>query len=144
MKASVEQLTRRISEGQERLAEKAKKLASLKALLLDPDLSEYVAEFAPSGKNGTGKKQARNLSTSKRSVPNATGLRAAIQALSFKAPFTVAEAIKALIAQDFDFRGREPEQAVRDSLYVLAKEKKGIRLATKGWGGKPNQYEKTT
>ncbi len=138
----VEQIAQRIGEQQEKLNEKAKKLASLKALMLDPDLSEYLANIAELAKGTNGTRGAASRSAAP--APNTTGLRAQIRALELlPVPFTVEDVVRALKAREFDFDGRRPEQAVRDSLYMMAKKKKGIRLVKKGQGGEPNQYEKT-
>jgi hypothetical protein len=131
---SVEQVVRRISEVQQ-------KLQTLKTLLVDPDLAEYVQGIS---KNGAARIAAKTKArvAPKKATPNANGLRSAILDLNFQSQFTVEDVVRLLQQQKFDFEERKPESAVRDSLYVLAKKQKGIRLAKKGRGGSKNFYEK--
>jgi hypothetical protein len=121
------QLDRTISETQSKLA----KLEKLRALLTDPEIG-----YTEPSSNGN----SRRSSTKK--APNANGLRSAILDLNFLTPFTVSEVVKTLQNKNFDFDGRDPEHAVRDALYVMAKNRIGVKRTKQGTGGQPSVYEK--
>ncbi|SRR6266567_859732 len=137
MPLTLAQLDRTISETQSKLA----KLEKLRALLLDPEIG-----YAEPSSNGNSRHSSTKKPTLRAATgappPNANGLRSAILDLNLLAPFTVRDVVQCLQSTNFDFERRDPEHAVRDALYVMAKKHIGVRCAKRGTGGKPSLYEK--
>lgn len=122
----------------QRLSEVQRKIENLKSLLVDPDLAEYVRALSA---NGTSPIRAE----AHKSPPSARkpeGLKWTLHATPLPEFFTVAQAVKALTDAKFDFKGRDPNRAVLDCLYVSARKQSGFRLARKAQGGEPNMYAK--
>lgn len=115
---SVEQIDRRIRDHERQISE----LRALRAGIL-----RYA-------ENGNG----NSIQRFPRLAPNTTGLKAAILALNLPSRFSVDDVTSGLKTKGFDFAARNPKDAVRDCLYVLAKKKRGIRR------GGDNLYEKTS
>lgn len=125
---------------------RAEKVQELNALLQDPDISDYVsklfgeplavmpkpASHAANG-NGNGSKLAHLTVTP------------AVRVIADLLPnrFLIQDAVKTMQDGGFDFGKRDPVPAVRDAVYLLCRGEKPIfRVAVKGEGGKPNQYER--
>ncbi len=127
----------------DKISERQAKLESLKKLLLDPDLADFARALSENGdKRGTGPSSRLKQRPGNRSTPNANGIRAAILGLSLPSQFTPAQVLEGLKKRGFKF-DREPIGAVRDSLYVMAKKARGIRLVRKFDSEHPNLYERT-
>lgn len=124
---SVEQVDQKIREHERQIEE----LRSVRAAIL-----KYAENSA--------KKNDKVIQRFPRLAPNANGLRAAILGLNLPASFTVDSVIEVLRTKHWNFDGRNPKDAVRDCLYVLAKKKKGIRVLQQGTGGQQSLYEKVS
>ena len=125
---SVEQVDQKIREHERQIEE----LRNVRAAILK--YSENGASSSASAK--------KSVQRFPRVAPNATGLKDAIFGLNLPASFTVENVIEGLQTKRFNFKKRDPKGAVRDCLYVLAKNKEGIRLLKQGTGGKLSLYEK--
>jgi hypothetical protein len=127
---SVEQVDEKIRQHERQIAE----LRAVRAAIL---------KYSGNGTSSVGSAK-KPIQRFPRLAPNATGLKAAILGLQLPGPFTVDKVVQGLKAKRFDFQGRESKSAVRDCLYVLAKNNEGIRLLEQGTGGKPSLYEKAS
>jgi hypothetical protein len=127
---SIEQVDQKIREHERQISE----LRAVRAAILK--YSSNGASRAASTK--------KPVQQSPKLAPNATGLKAKIFGLHLPASFTVDKVVEGLKANNFNFHGRDPKGAVRDCLYVLAKNNEGIRLLEQGTGGKPSLYEKVS
>src|SRR6266568_3419774 len=130
MPLTLEQLERTISETQSKLA----KLEKLRSLLLDPEVGYAEPSSNGHSHHSSSKKEPRRSAIPRTAPPNANGLRSAILDLNMLAPFTVRDVVKTLQNRNFDFEGRDPEHAVRDALYVMAKNHIGVRRTKLGTG----------
>jgi len=124
-----------------------KKVEALVALLRDPDLADFVtklfgADFVTKLFGETFGRASTETASTNRHNPLPTAIRHAIRAIAgeLPKPCTGRDIIQQLKARNFVFN-RNPEDAVRDALYFLARGEGAIfRIVEEGKGGKPSKY----
>jgi hypothetical protein len=118
---------------------RAKKVEALVALLRDPELADFVTKLFG---GAFGRAGAETTSTNGHH-PLPTAIRHAIRAIAGELPRPCIgrDIIHQLKARNFVFN-RNPEDAVRDAMYVLARgEGRIFRIVEEGKGGKPSKYQ---
>jgi len=101
------------------------------------ELDTLIALYEKHAQNGDSPRSPRQKQVTQYTA-KPKGLKAALLELTFKAPFTVEDAVKALRAKNRNFDHRQ----VRDSLSGLVRDEK-IRRLKQGSGGEHSLYEMT-
>ena len=122
---------------------RVEKERALIALLRDPELQDFIAELVGE-KPGLTSAVSAKAATPANGAALPTKVTPAIRMIASELPHRVTnlEIRRKLEERKYDFHGRDPDDATRDAVYLLAKNGELFRLVEQGKGGKPNTYEK--
>src|SRR6266567_7479732 len=95
---------------------RGKKMPTLIALLRDPDLEDFVSKLL------NGHRPTEPQKPQAKTSGSATGLMAAIRALdNLPHRFTFLDVLQRVQKNNFDFRGADPKEAIRNAIYFLSR-----------------------